>query len=247
MNIIVFDTETTSLEKPFAYNIGYTIVNTENQETLLRREFVVEQVWHNLELFCSAYYANKRPLYVSAMKGKRAVMDKFGYVCRQMRADLRTYEITQGYAYNSSFDEKVFDFMCDWYKVSNPLDTIDVYDIRGYVHEFLATTSEYQAYCDKYELYTESGNYSTTAESVYKYITCNSEFVESHTALDDSIIESEILFACINMGAHYGTRYICKRTIERATEQTLTIVQGGTETNYTYTKKTTRGNKIYLK
>ena len=47
MNIVVFDTETTNLEKPFCYNIGYMIVDTDSKQVVLEREFVVEQVWHN--------------------------------------------------------------------------------------------------------------------------------------------------------------------------------------------------------
>ena len=58
MNIMVFDTETTNLEKPFCYNIGYVIMDTESREVRAKRDFVVEQVWHNPMLFTTAYYAN---------------------------------------------------------------------------------------------------------------------------------------------------------------------------------------------
>ena len=51
MNIVVFDTETTNLEKPFCYNIGYAVYNTETQECLLAKDFIVEQIWHNKPLF----------------------------------------------------------------------------------------------------------------------------------------------------------------------------------------------------
>ena len=44
MNIIVFDTETVNLEKPFVYNIGYVIYNTDTAEILATKDFVVEQV-----------------------------------------------------------------------------------------------------------------------------------------------------------------------------------------------------------
>ena len=54
MNVVVFDTETVNLEKPFCYNIGYTILNVDNGKTLAKRDYVVEQVWHNLPLFESA-------------------------------------------------------------------------------------------------------------------------------------------------------------------------------------------------
>ena len=60
MNYVVFDTETTSLNKPFTYNIGYIILN-EGGSVLVKKDFVVEQIWHNLPLFSTAYYSEKRP------------------------------------------------------------------------------------------------------------------------------------------------------------------------------------------
>ena len=113
MNICVFDTETTSLDKPFCYNIGYVIIDSDNWETLVRRSYVVEQVWHNLPLFSTAYYASKRPLYVAAMRARNTIMDKFGYICRQMSRDFLQYNVDTAFAYNSPFDEKVFEFNCD--------------------------------------------------------------------------------------------------------------------------------------
>jgi hypothetical protein len=79
MNIMVFDTETTNLEKPFCYNIGYVIFDTERREIVAKRDFVVEQVWHNSMLFTTAYYADKREIYVGRMKARKCIMDKFGY------------------------------------------------------------------------------------------------------------------------------------------------------------------------
>ena len=61
MKICVFDTETTNLEKPFCYNVGFLIYDTDEQKILEKKEFVIEQVWHNIPLFSTAYYADKRP------------------------------------------------------------------------------------------------------------------------------------------------------------------------------------------
>ena len=71
MNIVVFDTETIGLNKPWVYNIGYVIYDTETGEILVAKDFVVEQIWHIEPLFETAYYADKRPLYVSRMRGKK--------------------------------------------------------------------------------------------------------------------------------------------------------------------------------
>ena len=110
MNILVFDTETTSLDKPFCYDVGWAVVDSTTGACLLERHYVIEQAWHNLPLFESAYYKEKRPLYVTLMRQHKAIMDKWGYVMRQLSRDLRQYEISDAYAYNSQFDDKVFTF-----------------------------------------------------------------------------------------------------------------------------------------
>lgn len=225
MNILVFDTETTSLDKPFCYNIGYVITDTETNTILEERDFVVEQIWHNLELFQSAYYADKRPLYVSAMKARKTIMDKFGYICRQIARDIKAYEVESAYAYNSPFDEKVFNFCCDWFKCINPFENIPVYDIRGYAHNFICNTDEYIQYCEENKLFTESGNYSTTAESLFRFILKDNTFEEEHTALSDSEIETEILIECLNRGAEVATAYPVKFSFERKVEKKLDIVK----------------------
>ena len=244
MNIIVFDTETTSINKPFCYNIGYVIVNA---ETLLRRDYVVEQVWQNLELFSSAYYQDKRPIYVARMRARKVMQEKFGYICRQMYRDIKSYEIENGYAYNSTFDISVFEFCCEWYKVQNPLDNIQIHDIWGFVSEFISNTEDYQFFCETNELFTESGNYSASAENVYKYITRNLDFIEEHTALADSEIECEILFECVDRGAILTEDYKVQKVLAREIEKELVVKQGENETTFTYIKKYCKGNTIFLK
>ena len=226
MNIIIFDTETISVDKPFCYNIGYTVVEVETRTYLAHRDFVVEQIWHNIPLFNTAYYADKRPLYVSAMRGKRATLDKWGYIMRIMRNDIKAYNVEGVYAYNSLFDDRVMEYNNDWYKTINPIETIPIYDIRGYAIEYLVD-EKYKAFCDKYGFYTESGNYSTTAETMYRYLMNDPTFEEAHTALADAEIETEILFACLNAGATIGTVYKVPRSIEKEYNRHLVVKENG--------------------
>ena len=247
MRIIVFDTETTSLEKPFCYNVGYCIYDTETDTTIVQKDFVIEQIWHNLPLFSSAYYADKRPIYVNRMRAKKVMLKKFGHVMQEMVRDIKNYDVVGAYAYNSPFDDKVFNFNCDWFKCINPLESLPIFDIRGYVHKFIAFNSDYQQFCENNELFTDSGNYSTTAESLFRYITNNTDFEEEHTALSDSTIELQILINCIVKGAEWNNDYTVYRSIPRKVEKELDIyINGEFETSFTYTKKVNRKDGIYL-
>lgn len=226
-NIMVFDTETISVDKRFCYNVGYVIFNTEERVILCKKEYIVQQAWHNLPLFATAYYADKRPLYVAAMRGKRAILDKWGYIMRDMKRDMRENNVEYAYAYNSPFDDEVFTFNCDWYKTNNPLENIPVLDIRGMVSEFITNTADYRDFCETYQRFTNSGNYNGNAETVYQYITVNSEFIEAHTALADSEIEMEILTTCLDLGAEIGKEYKVIPQLHRYPIEPLTIKVDG--------------------
>lgn len=226
MSIVIFDTETTSLEKPFCYNIGYIIADDTATKILQRREYVVEQVWHNTMLFSTAYYAEKRPLYVDAMRRHEVIMTKFGYICQQMIRDFKAYEVNRAFAYNAPFDEKVFNFNCDWFKCVNPFDNIPISDIRGYVHHFIID-EVYKNWCEENHYFTDSGNYSTTAETLFRYISGDNEFNEAHTALDDSTIECQILATCLERGANLHNDYQAFRSINRDSWKTFTVLKNG--------------------
>lgn len=244
MNIMVFDTETVSVNKPFCYNIGYVIYNTDTDEILAQKDFVVEQIWHNMPLFSTAYYADKRPIYVNRMRAKKTKMNKFGYICKEMIKDLNTFNVEYTYAYNSSFDEKVFEYNCDYFKCNNPFDTVPILDIRGNVHNSIAFTQKYKDFCEEYNLFTEKGNYSTTAENVYKYISGVIEFEEEHTALADSMIELVILIRTIDIfKLEYGKEYKTYSSIPRTTEKVLTVTDtDGFKHEFAYSRKTLRNN-----
>lgn len=247
--ICVFDTETTSLQKPFCYNIGYQIL-TEDGTLLLEREYCIKQVWYNLELFTTAYYAEKRPIYVGKLRSRQIQLETFARAMRQIRKDFETYNVTSAYAYNSPFDESVMEFNCDWFTVVNPFEIVPVFDIRTYVMNSLIDT-DYKEFCDEHGFYTETkAGYSTSAETVYSYLTNNKDYIEEHTALADSRIESEILFKCLEKGLKLDTVYPCPITVPRDIKRTVKIEYNNElllETEYDYIRISKNRDSIKIK
>lgn len=248
MKIIVFDTETVDVEHAFCYNVGYTIVDIETKEKLLKRDYVVEQVWNNKMLFSTSYYADKKNLYVSALRGRRASIKHWGHIMQRMIRDIQDFGVEYSYAFNSPFDIRVFDFNCEWFKTSNALDYLKTIDIRTLINPLLFS-DEYKEFCESNSLFTESGNYSGNAESITKFITNNVDFVEEHTALSDSLIEADIILYMIEK---YGVDITNDKgkvyaTIPRETEQEMVINHNGTEYRFNYLKKRTFNGIITLK
>ena len=251
MKVMIFDTETISVGKPYCYNIGYVIYDTDGKEIVCKREFVVEQVWNNRPLFDTAYYADKRPIYVNRMRGRQTELKKYGHIQTQMIRDIQNYKVDGAYAFNSKFDDGVFEFNADRYGCRNALDTIPVFDIRGYAMKYLAD-GDYKAFCDSHaevkaadgtskKFITDADGYKTTAESFYCFLKSDGEYNEEHTALADSLIELEILVACIEKGADWQTEYACPRCMPRNNHKTLTIkVDGEVDYQVNYTQKRER-------
>ena len=226
---IVLDTETTGLEKCFCYDISWVVMDKSTGVIADFKTNVVEQVWHNLPLFESAYYKEKRQKYIDMMRRHDAVMDKWGYIMRKLKQDIIKYHVTEVYAYNSDFDDKVIAYNCDWYKCNNPLETIAVYDIWGYASEFITNTADYKAFCESNSRFTDTGNYKGSAEVVYQFLTDNPDFVEEHMGLFDSEIETEILFACVNKGAKLSTPYKAVKILPRPVLHPFSIKMDGVE------------------
>lgn len=227
MYSLVFDTETTDLSKCFCYDVGYLIFDNDSNVIVERKHFIIEQVWHNLPLFQTAYYADKRPLYIPLMRSRKATLEKWGYVMQEMIRDIKRYCITDAYAYNSDFDEKVFNFNCDWFKTQNPFDTVAIHDIWGYASEIVTNKKEYQDFCETNLRFTENGNYSGNAETVYQFLMKSPAFVEEHMGVFDADIEAQILQECIKMGLDYGKDYKVVKIIPRPVKHPYKISVNG--------------------
>lgn len=242
---LILDTETTGLDKPFCYDISWVIMNKANGELIDCKAYVVEQIWHNLPLFESAYYKEKREKYIQMMRKHDAIMDKWGYIMRELARDIRKYDIKGIYAYNSDFDDKVITYNCDWFKCINPLDTLPVYDIWGYASEYVTNKTDYKDFCEDNCRFTDTGNYKGSAEVVYQYLLKDPNFIEEHMGVFDSEIEANILYHCIEQGAEWEHDYKAIKILPRPVRHPYSIRVDGAEVLHgEYLKKYVR-NDVY--
>lgn len=104
-------------------------------------------------------------------------------------------EIIEGERIESTkaFEEKLFRFRGEIF----PL-----FDIWGIACDKIINTDKYRKMCIDGGETTASGKYfKTSAEMAYRYIANNTDFIESHTALEDVEIECDILLKALQKGA----------------------------------------------
>lgn len=226
MNVLVIDTETANeVETPMPYDVGYQIMNTETGEIFVQRSFVVAEIFLDKELMASAYFAEKVPNYWEDLKAGRRVMKGIFNIRKQIRQDMKNYNVRKVGAYNMGFDRRathndiryISGSMVRWFF---PYGT-EYFCIWNMACTSILNTEDYVNFCLDNNFVTNCDNVQTSAEVAYRFITNNVNFIEEHTGLEDVTIECEILKAILNSGMDYQSRPYsgCWRIVQKKREE----------------------------
>ena len=114
-----------------------------------------------------------------------------------VNALLAYYNVQTVMAYNAGFD--LIRGAC-----SPLVENREFVDLWAMAIECLVIRKKYAQFCKDNNLRSKSGKtVSTSAETVYAYLTNNPDYEERHTAFEDSKIEMEIFLACIRAHKRY--------------------------------------------
>lgn len=92
-----------AIARPLIYDIGWTITNRKG-EILDSKQFLIAETFSVPAVFNTAYYAEKRPLYLDMLKRKETEIKPWNEVAEILLSDLR--DVDSVGAYNSMFDFK---------------------------------------------------------------------------------------------------------------------------------------------
>lgn len=196
---MVLDTETLGLNNPTIYELGYVIHNQDTKKILKERDYLIKQIYDNKELFASAYYSNKRPLYEEKIANGLAKAVYWGYALKVLINDIERYGVEEIYAYNSKFDTKAFIHTMKQLKAITKFEP-QIKDIMNHINS-ITDTEDYINFCvsNGYMTKHKKPRPQKKAETLYRYLTKNTDFIEDHMALEDSQIELYILKVALGL------------------------------------------------
>jgi len=188
----LIDTETSGFSD--VYDLGLVIFDKKGNE-IFSRNYLNMDIFGNEKMMENAYYNWKMPLYYDNKEIFRCDTRSMMYDFLNI---LKLYGVTHLLAYNLSFDlkalDKTYQKFCERKFDYTKYNLVDVWRIAI---ETKINSDKYRKFCKDNNYLTPKGYYSTNAESVYRYITGDNEFIEEHTALSDCYCEKEIFMNCL--------------------------------------------------
>ena len=206
---IVLDTETCPIDTDFegvspqnmwVYDCGWAVVDKRGKVYKTRSFINTDIFLKEKELMNSAYYSNKIPMYWEQIKRGERILTSFYNIRKALLEDIAEFEVKEIFAHNMRFDYGTLNTTQRWltksqYRYFFPYG-IEICDTLKMARDVIAKMPTYQRFCEESRYLTKNGQYRLTAEIIYRFITKDNDFMESHTGLEDVLIEKEILAYC---------------------------------------------------
>ena len=209
--IIILDTETTnSIDDPFCYDVGFAVVDIVTGEIVENFSFVNADVFLNNDLMENAYFKDKIPAYWEDIKSGKRSLKKFYNIRKALHDTCKKYNISVICAHNASFDYRSCNYTQRYISSSKhrfffPYG-VKIWDTLKMSKEIFSKDNAYLNFCWKNDFVTDDGTPRYTAEIIYRFLTGIVDFTESHTGLEDVMIEKEIFMHCVRKKPHIDGR-----------------------------------------
>lgn len=192
------------LSQSIVYDIGWAI--TDKRGNIYKtRSFLIYEVFVAMkDVMASAYYAEKIPMYWEQVKSGQRKLVKFETMYSIFWNDIKEFGVKNVFAHNARFDVNALNNTIRFITKSKKRYffpyKIEIWDTLKMARQTVGKQKSYRKYCEINNFVTKHRvpQPRLTAEILYRYITGQNEFIESHTGLEDVLIEKEIFVACMD-------------------------------------------------
>lgn len=190
------------LSQSIVYDIGWVVTDKKGR-IYEKRSFLIYEVFVAMrDVMKSAYYAEKIPMYWEQVKSGQRKLVRFSTMYNQFWEDVKNYNIKVAFAHNAMFDYRALNNTIRWITKSKSRyffpRKIEMWDTLKMARQTIGKQKSYRKYCEINNFVTKHRvpQPRLTAEILYRYITGDVTFEESHTGLEDVLIETKILVHC---------------------------------------------------
>lgn len=181
------------------YDLGFAVVDLKNDcEVVEAHSLIIPEVFYGMAREMeTAYYAWKLPQYVAGIEAGTWKVMSFWSAWNLVNNTMRKYGIRKVYAYNCGFDKGALSQTMQALTAGKWTHFFrkgtEFCDIWHMACQTIMSQRNFVKFCYRHGFVSDAGNIRTSAEVCYAYMTKNPHFEESHTGLEDVIIEAEIL------------------------------------------------------
>lgn len=143
-----------SIAKPLIYDLGWQIIDR-NGNVYARRNFLISEVFSVPEVFNTAYYASKRPLYIEKIQKQEVEIVNWATAINVLLQDMEVVEAVG--AYNSMFDFK------------KAIPFTELYISKLYSNDFYAWLDFQNSICDEIANKKKMENQKTFEPDVFRF------------------------------------------------------------------------------
>lgn len=210
--IMMMDTETANtltradgsldMTSVFVYDIGWQVTDKRGI-VYEQKSYIVKEIFcDEKQLMQSAYYAKKIPQYMQEIAEGKRIVASYYEIRKDFCDTMQRYDTNTVCAHNARFDYNATNITQRWltkskYRFFLPYGT-EVWDTMKMARDVISHTPSYIKFCEENGFMTkhQTPRPRLTAEILYRFITGNTEFAESHTGLEDVDIERQIMAYC---------------------------------------------------
>ena len=213
MNFLVLDGETCNTPKingqldvknGQVYDLGGMVIDEYGNEKT-RFSVINGDVFFGMpNQMREAYYSDKIPQYIKEINmGKRKVLNTWQIV-KMVRGICKEYKVQAIVAHNAYFDIQTLNATMR-YQTKSMLRYFFPYGMKiidslKIARKVFGKDKDYIKFCQDngYMTNNKTPRPRLTAEVLWRYISNNNEFIESHTGFEDVEIESKIFTKCLD-------------------------------------------------
>lgn len=185
------------------YDLGWAVVDKYGK-VYKTQSFVIFETFVSMkDVMKSAYYAEKIPKYWEDIKEGKRQLVTFNTARNAFLSDMKEYKVDTVFAHNAGFDLRALNNTYRYITKSKHRYFFkfgtQIWDTLKMARDTICKQKSYLSWCERngYMTKHKKPQARATAEILHRYLTGNENFIESHTGLEDVLIEKDIFKHCL--------------------------------------------------